>query len=85
MFSQHSLHLLLIVMDVFENLEVRQAAVFHVGINEVHALAQGVESSPLLVGEARHSFLEVLVERLVDRDAFRRRHGVDLLEQLPVR
>ena len=39
---------------------------------------------PLLFGEARHSLLEVLVERLVDRDAFRRRHGVDLLEQLAV-
>ena len=85
MFSQHSLHLLLIMMDVFENLEVRQAAVFHVGINAIHALAQGVESSPLLFGEARYSFLEMLVEGLVDRDAFRRRHGVDLLEQLPVR
>ena len=85
MFSQHSLHLLLIMMDVFENLEVRQAAVFHVGINEIHALAQGVKPVPLLFSEARHSFLEVLVERLVDRDAFRRRHGVDLLEQLPVR
>ena len=29
-------------MDVFENLEVRQAAVFHVGIDEIHTLAQGV-------------------------------------------
>ena len=44
-----------------------------------------LEPVPLLLGEARHSFLEMLVERLVDRDAFRCRHGVDLLEQLPVR
>ena len=72
-------------MDVFENLQIRQAAVFHVGINEIHALAQGVKSSTLLVGEARHSLLEMLVERLVDRDSFRRRHGVNPLEQLPVR
>ncbi len=73
------------MMDVFENLEVRQAAVFHVGIDEIHTLAQGLESFPLLLGKARHSFLEMLVERLVDRDAFRCRYGVNLLEQLPVR
>ena len=32
-----------------------------------------------------YSLLEMLVERLVDRNSFRRRHGIDLLEQLTVR
>ena len=72
------------MMDVFENLEIGAGPV-PVGIDEIHVLAQGLIPPSLLVGEARHSLLEVLNPTLAPRNAFRRRHGGDLLEQFPVR